>query len=173
MCFGKRFPGNGLVTENLLVLGKDQKRKADLYSWNVQLCLTNTEKRRKHFCGTKYSEWISSQPTLHPGLHCGTTSCPVLTCLTETSPFSSKQGSAVTAIAALTLQRAPRERYQGTRAAGVCVCPGAAEGSAWLGSAGLQAGCRFQNWGRAALAQGHIPFTHYFHFTLEFLQSLA
>lgn len=78
MCFGKRFPGTGLATENLLVLGKDQKRKIGLYNWNVQLYLANTEERRKHFCGTKYREWVSSQLTLYPGLHCDTTSSPVV-----------------------------------------------------------------------------------------------
>lgn len=59
--------GAGLMTENLPVLGKDRKRKAGLHSWNAQLHLVNTEERRKHFCGTKYSDWDSSQLTLHWG----------------------------------------------------------------------------------------------------------
>lgn len=89
MCFGKRFPGTGLATENLPVLGKDRKRKAGLYSWNLELYLVNTEEGRRHFCGTKYSEWVYSQLALHLGLHCDTTSSPVLTCLIETSAFLS------------------------------------------------------------------------------------
>lgn len=75
------------MTENLSVLGKDRKRKACLYNWNVQLYLVNAEERRKHFCGTKYSEWVFSQLTLHPGLHCDTTSSPVVTWMTEIPPF--------------------------------------------------------------------------------------
>lgn len=53
------------------------------------------------------------QQTSYPALQRGTTFPSVLTGLIETSPFSSLQGSAVTAGAALAWQRAPCERYQG------------------------------------------------------------
>lgn len=93
---------------------KESKRRGGLYNQGVQLYLVNTEEGRKHFYDSKYSEVVYTQQTLHPDLHHSTTFSPVLTGLTKTSPFSSLRGSAVAAIAALALQRAPWERYQGT-----------------------------------------------------------
>ena len=114
MCFGKSFPPTGLTAGKPLGLGRRVREKVIFTAKGVQLYLVSTEEGRKHFYDTTYSEGVYVRQTLHPELRCGTTFSPVLTDLIETSPFSSLRGSAVTAIAALALQRAPWERYQGT-----------------------------------------------------------
>lgn len=115
------------------------------------------------------------QQSLHTDLHHDTTFSPILTGLIETSPFPSLRGSAVTAITASALRRAPWERYQSAEDhERLCFpAPGAAGAAEDLVPDGLWAGCSSQNRGRVALAQGHIPFTDYFHFKSESLQSLA
>jgi len=96
--------------------GKGNKGKGDLYSWGGhQLYVGSAEEGCKHFYDTKYSQGVYAQQTLHPDLHHGVAYSPVLSGLVKTSPFSSLPGSAVSAIRALALRRAPWGTYQGTQ----------------------------------------------------------